>query len=125
MHHVNPLCLKSHHRLPLGWEGRKICQGIINQHEQVSQRGIPPRSIEAKVAEMMEQLQVLTNFVTSLTVPRIANDRDLCNQNERTIGESSRIKTIPLEITPIRNRQFSNLGKPLSKVFEKLKMQGE
>ena len=51
--------------------------------------------LEAKVAEMMEQLQVLTNIVTSLTVPSIANNRDLCNRNEKTIGESSRIKTIP------------------------------
>ena len=67
--------------------------------------------LEAKVAEFAKQLQVLTNVVTSLTVPRIVDNRDLCNQDERTIRESSRIKSIPSEIAPIRNRQFSNLGK--------------
>ena len=81
--------------------------------------------LEAKVAEIAKQLQVLTNVVTSLTMPRIVDNRDLCNRNERTIGKPSRIKPTPSEIALIRNRQFSNLGKPLSKMFEKLKMQEE
>ena len=62
--------------------------------------------LEAKVAEIMNQLQVLIDIVASWTVPHIADDRNLCNQNERIIGEPSRIKQTSSEIAPVRNRQF-------------------
>ena len=62
--------------------------------------------LEAKVAEIMKQLQVLIDVVASWTVPHIADDRSFCNQNERIIGEPSRIKHSSSEIAPVRNRQF-------------------
>ena len=62
--------------------------------------------LEAKVAEIMKQLQVLIDVVASWTVPHTADDRSFCNQNERIIGEPSRIKHTSSEITPVRNRQF-------------------
>ena len=78
--------------------------------------------LEAKVAEIAKQLQVLIDVVASWTVPHIADDRSFSNQNERIIGEPSRIKHTSSEN---QKQTISNLGKPLSEVFEKLKIQEE
>ena len=48
--------------------------------------------LEAKVAEIMKQLQVLIDVVASWTVPHIADDSSFYNQNEWIIGKPSRIK---------------------------------
>ena len=58
-------------------------------------------------------------------MPHIADDRSFCNQNERIIGEPSRIKRTSSEIAPCKKQTISNLSKPLSEVFEKLKIQEE
>ena len=61
---------------------------------------------EVRVAEIVKQLQVLIDVVASWTVPHIADNRSFCNQNERIIGEPSRVKHTSSEIAPVRNRQF-------------------
>ena len=57
--------------------------------------------LEAKVAEIMKQLQVLIDVVASWTVPHIADDRSFCNQNERTIGDPSRTEPTSSEIAHV------------------------
>ena len=104
-------------------EERFVKGSSISMSESANEESRLDR-LEVKVAKIAEQLLVLTNLVARLTVPCVANNRNLCNQNGRTVGEPSRTKPTPSEIAPIKNRQFSNLGKPLSKVFEKLKMKG-
>ena len=53
-----------------------------------------------------------------------AENRKFYGQNMRNIGGPSGTMPATAEVTAIKNRRFSNLGKPLSKVFEKLKAQG-
>ena len=53
-----------------------------------------------------------------------AENRKFYGQNMRTFGGPSETKPTAAEVAAIRNRQFSNLGRPLSKVFEKLQGQG-
>ena len=92
----------------VGKEERFVKGSSTNMSKSVNEESRLDQ-LEAKVAEIAKQLQVLTNVVTSLTVPRIVDNRDLCNRNEMTIRESSRIKTIPSEIAPIRNGQLPQL----------------
>ena len=53
-----------------------------------------------------------------------AENRKFYNLNWRTIGGSSGSKPVTAEVAAIKNRRFSNLGRPLSKVLEKLIRQG-
>ena len=41
----------------------------------------------------------------------------------RTVGGSSSVKHVSTEVAAIKNMHFSNLGRPLSKVLEKLTRQ--
>ena len=50
-----------------------------------------------------------------------AENRKFYGQTRRTIGGPSETKPPTAEIAAVRNRQFSHLGKPLSKVLENLK----
>ena len=49
-----------------------------------------------------------------------AENKKFYNLNRRAVGGSSGTKPITAEVTAIKNRRFSNLGRPLSKVLEKL-----
>ena len=53
-----------------------------------------------------------------------AENRKFYGLNRRPIGGTSGAKPVSAEVAAIRNRQFSNLRRPLSKVLEKLKRQG-
>ena len=53
-----------------------------------------------------------------------AENQKFYSQTRRPTGGPSGTKVSPVEVAAIRNKRFSNLGRPLSKVFEKLKKQG-
>ena len=53
-----------------------------------------------------------------------AESRKYYGQARRPTGGPSGTKVSPAEVAAIRNRRFSDLGRPLSKVFEKLRKQG-
>ena len=53
-----------------------------------------------------------------------AENRKFYSQNKRIFGGSSGTKPATAEIAAIKDRRFSNLGRPLSKVLEKLTKQG-
>ena len=80
--------------------------------------------LETKITWIIEILKVLTNIVDSFTVLRIDDNREMYNQNGKTIGEPSETKLPLSKIAPIKSRRFSNFDRPFSKVFEKLKIQG-
>ena len=50
-----------------------------------------------------------------------AESRKYYGQARRPTGVPSGTKVNPAEVAAIRNRRFSDLGRPLSKVFEKLR----
>ena len=53
-----------------------------------------------------------------------AENRKFYGQNRKTFGGHSETKPTTAEVATVRNRRFSNLGRPMSKVLEKLKGQG-
>ena len=53
-----------------------------------------------------------------------AENRKFYGHNRKNFGGPSKTKPATAEIATVKGRRFSNLGRPLSKVFEKLKMQG-
>ena len=53
-----------------------------------------------------------------------AENRKFYSLNKRAVGGPSGTKPVTTEVAAIKNRRFSNLGKPLSKVLEKLLKQG-
>ena len=53
-----------------------------------------------------------------------AENKTFYGLNRRPIGGTSGTKPTAAEIAAIRNRRFSNLGRPLSRVLERLKRQG-
>ena len=53
-----------------------------------------------------------------------AENRKFCGQNRKSAEGSSGMKSGAAEIIAIRDRRFSDLGRPLSRVFEKLQKQG-
>ena len=53
-----------------------------------------------------------------------AESRKYYGQARRSTGGPSGTKVSPADVAAIRNRRFFDLGRPLSKVFEKLRKQG-
>ena len=53
-----------------------------------------------------------------------AENRKFFGLNRRPVGGMSGTKPVSAEVAAVRNWRFSNLGRPLSKIFEKLKRQG-
>lgn len=67
--------------------------------------------LEARVREIVKHLRTLTNTVSDLIKMEGANEEES--------SKHAKIKT-----NFVQKRHFSNLGKPLSKVFEELREQG-
>ena len=70
---------------------------------------------------MIGDFQQLRETVMDIEEEEVEN-RKFYGQNRRTFGGPSETKPATAEVATVKNKRFSNLGRPLSNVFEKLKM---
>ena len=72
---------------------------------------------------MIVDFQKLRETVMDIKEEEVEN-RKFFGLNRRLVGGMSGTKPVSVEVAAVRNQRFSNLGRPLSKIFEKLKRQG-
>ena len=75
-----------------------------------------------RMASMITDFRQLRETVMDIEEEE-AENRKFYGQNRKTFGGHSVTKPTTAEVATVRNRRFSNLGRPMSKVLEKLKGQ--
>ena len=76
-----------------------------------------------RMTSMIGDFRQLRETVMDIEEEEVEN-RKFYGQNRRIFGGLSETKPATAEVATVKNRRFSNLGRPLSNVFEKLKIQG-